>query len=241
VGGGAQKILYVANAASPVLRSLEPGQLSADAADRSEAKVVLHGGGFTRASVVLLGPDPFEVDPLRNPPLVIASKYVSPEALEIHVPASQLRFSGLAYSKPGPIRIWVRNPGNGFQISESRDIQILPTAKLPPPPPRGLILEISPSPLPVMTATGPTAEEVTVVGSNFRPNDSIIASAGQGERTKLPTQFISPTELRVSLPRELWRQHRVSYRFVIVTAQGERASELYEDEDAPETESPSTK
>jgi hypothetical protein len=28
---------------------------------------------------------------------------------------------------------------------------------------------------------------------------------------------------------------------VIVTAQGERASELYEDEDAPETESPSTK
>jgi hypothetical protein len=241
LGGGVQKILYVANSSSPVLRSLEPGQLSADAADRTEAKVVLHGGGFTRSSVVLLGPDPFEVDPLRNPPLVIASKYVSPEALEIHVPASQLRFSGLAYSKPGPIRIWVRNPGNGFQISESRDIRILPTAKLPPPPPLGIILAISPTPLPLMTASGPTGEEVTVIGSNFQPNDSIVASADQGEKTKLPTQFISPTELRVPLPRELWRQHRVSYRFVIVTAQGERASELYEDEDAPETESPSTK
>jgi hypothetical protein len=241
VGGGAQEILYVANSASPALRSLEPGQLSGDAADRTEAKVVLHGGGFTRSSMVLIGRDPFEVDPLRNPPLVIASKYLSPEALEIHMPASQLRFSGLAYSEPGPIRIWVRNPGNGFQISESRDIQILPTAKLPPPPPRGLILEISPSPLPVITAAGPTGEEVTVIGSNFRPNDSIMASADQGEKTKLPTQFISPTELRVSVPRELWREHRVSYRFVIVTAQGERASELYEDEDAPETESPSTK
>jgi hypothetical protein len=30
----------------------------------------------------------------------------------------------------------------------------------------------------------------------------------------------------------------VSYRFVIVTPQGERATELYEDEDVPETESP---
>ena len=92
-----------------------------------------------------------------------------------------------------------------------------------------------------MTANGPPGEEVTVIGSNFRPNDSIIGSADQGEKTKLPTQFISSTELRVSLPRELWREHRISYRFVIVTAQGERASELYEDEDAPETESLSTK
>jgi hypothetical protein len=157
------------------------------------------------------------------------------------MPASQLRFSGLAYSEPGPIRIWVRNPGSGFQLSESRDIRILPTAKLPPPPPRGTILAILPSPLPLMTADGPPGEEVTVIGSNFRPNDSIIASADEGEKNKVPTQFISPTELRVSLPRQLWREHRVSYRFVIVTAQGERASELYEDEDAPEAESPSTK
>jgi hypothetical protein len=92
-----------------------------------------------------------------------------------------------------------------------------------------------------MTATGPTGEEVTVIGSNFRPNDSFIVSADQGEKTKLPTQFVSPTELRVSLPRQLWREHRVSYRFVIVTAEGERACELYEDEGAPETESPSAK
>ena len=84
-------------------------------------------------------------------------------------------------------------------------------------------------------------EEVTVIGSNFRPNDSIVASADQSEKTKLPTQFISPTELRVSLPRQLWREHRISYRFVIVTPQGERASELYEDESGPETESPPTK
>jgi hypothetical protein len=241
VGGGAQEILYVASSASPVLRNLEPEQLSADAADRTDAKVVLHGSGFTRASVVLVGRDPLEDNPLGNPPSVIASGYLSPEALEIHMPASQLRFSGLAYSEPGPIRIWVRNPGSGFQLSESRDIRILPTAKLPPPPPRGTILAILPSPLPLMTADGPPGEEVTVIGSNFRPNDSIIASADEGEKNKVPTQFISPTELRVSLPRQLWREHRVSYRFVIVTAQGERASELYEDEDAPEAESPSTK
>jgi hypothetical protein len=241
IGGGAQEILYVASSASPVLRNLEPAQLSADASDRTEAKVVLHGGGFTPSSVVLVGHDPFAENPLRTPPLIVTSKYLSPEALEIHMPASQLRFSGLAYSEPGPIRIWVRNPGNGFQISESRDIQILPTAKLPSPPPRGVILAVSPSPVPLLSTDGPPAEEVTVIGSNFRPNDSIIASADQGEKAKLPTRFISPTELRVSLPRRLWREHRVSYRFVIVTPQGERASELYEDEDEPETEPPSTK
>jgi hypothetical protein len=241
VGGGAQQIIYVASSASPVLTRLDPPQLSADASDRAEAKVVLHGNGFTRASVVLVGRDPFEEDVSRNPPLVISPKYQSSEALEIHLPASQLRFSDVAYSEPGPIRIWVRNAGNGFLMSESRDIQILPTAKLPPPPPRGIILAISPTPLPLINATGPTEEEVTVIGSNFRPNDSIVASADQSEKTKLPTQFISPTELRVSLPRQLWREHRISYRFVIVTPQGERASELYEDESGPETESPPAK
>jgi hypothetical protein len=92
-----------------------------------------------------------------------------------------------------------------------------------------------------MTADGPPGEEITVIGKNFRPNDSIVASADEGEKTKLPTQFISSTELRVSLARQLWREHRVSYRFVIVTAQGERATELYEDEDTAETESPAPK
>jgi len=241
VGGGAQEIIYVASPVSPILKSLEPVQLSADASDRAEATVVLHGSEFTRASVVLVGRDPLEENVLRNQPLVIAPKYLSSEALEIHLPASQLRFLDLPYSEPGPIRIWVRNAGSGLQISENRDIRILPTAKLPPAPPRGLILAISPSPLPLMNSSGPPGEEVTVIGDNFRPNDAIIASADQGEKTKLATQFISSTELRVSLPLQLWREHRVSYRFVIVTSQGERATELYEDEDAPEPEAPATK
>jgi hypothetical protein len=92
-----------------------------------------------------------------------------------------------------------------------------------------------------MRAGGASAEEVTVIGTNFRPNDSIVASADQGEKTRLPTRFMSSTELRVSVPLQLWREHRLSYRFIIVTPQGERATELYEDEDAPENESPPPK
>jgi hypothetical protein len=163
-------------------------------------------------------------------------KYLSSEALEIHIPASQLRFLDFAYSEPAPIRVWVRNASSGFQISESRDIQILPTAKLPPTPPRGTIAAISPSPLPLMSAAGQSGEDVTVIGKNFRPNDFVVASIDEGAKTKLATLFVSPTELRVSLPRQVWREHRVSYRFVIVTSQGERATELYEDEATPETE-----
>ena len=236
-GGGAQEILYVASPASPVLMRTEPARLAADASDKSDAVVLLHGSGFTRASVVVVGPDPLEKNVLRRTPLVLTPKYIAPDILEIHIPPSQLRYSGAPLSERGPIRVWVRNPEGNLQISEPRDIEILPTAKLPPAPPPGAILSISPSPLPLMTADGPPSAEITVLGKNFRANDSVVASVDQGEKTKLPTQFISSTELRVALPRPLWRVHRVSYRFVIVTPQGERATELYEDEDAPEPES----
>ena len=91
-----------------------------------------------------------------------------------------------------------------------------------------------------MTSEGPERVEVTVNGENFRPNDSIVAGSDGESTAKLPTQFISSTELRVSVPRDLWREHRVSYRFVIVTAEGERAAELYEDEDAPESDAERT-
>jgi len=240
-GGGSREIIYIASPASPTLKSVEPARLSADASDGAAAPVVLHGSGFTRVSEVLIGRDPFEDNVLQTAPIVIAPKYLSSETLEIQVPPSQLRFSDYAHSRPGPIRIWVRNAGIGFQVSESRDIQILPTAKLPPAPPLGMIVAISPSPLPLMSAAGPPGEDVTVIGTNFRPNDFVIASVDGGEKNKLPTQFVSSTELRVSLPRQLWREHRVSYRFVIVTSQGERAAELYEDEAPPEAESPATK
>jgi hypothetical protein len=232
-GGGHQAILYVANSASPALSGVQPAQLPADT---SEAVVVLHGKGFTRSSVVVVGLDPLGDESSRSSPLVLTPKFVSAEELDIRIVSSQLRFPNAALARRGPIRVWVRNAAIGIQISEPRDIQILPSRQLPPAPPPGAILTISPSPLPLMNAKGPAAVEVTVTGRNFRPNNSVIASADQEEQVKLPTQFVSPEELRVSVPRPLWREHRVSYRFVIVTAQGERATELYEDEDAPESE-----
>lgn len=235
--GGAQEILYVASPASPTLTRLEPDHLAADASDKTEAVVVLHGSGFTRASVVVVGRDPLEANVLRSTPLVLSSKFISADTLEIRIPPTQLRYSDPALSQRGPIRIWVKNPDANLKISEPRDIQILPTAKLPPAPPPGTILSISPSPLPLMTAGSPPSAEVTVMGKNFRANVSIVASVDGDEKTRLPTQFVSSTELHVALPRPLWREHRVSYRFVIVTPQGERATELYEDEDAPEPES----
>ena len=239
-GGGAQEIVYVASSASPILAKLEPEQLSAEASDRAEAVVVLHGSGFTRTSLVLIGRDPLRGDSPPGSRVVIAPKFLSPETLEVTIPASQLRFSSLPYSRVGPLRLWVRNGGNALEVSESRDIQILSTAKLPPAPLPGVILSIVPSPLPLMTSEGPERVEVTVNGENFRPNDSIVAGSDGESTVKLPTQFISSTELRVSVPRDLWREHRISYRFVIVTAEGERAAELYEDEDAPEPDAERT-
>jgi len=241
LGGGSPQIVYVAGGTSPALNKVEPETLPADASDRNDAKVLLRGSGFTAKSQVVIGLDPLEINVLRAPPLVLTPKFVSPQVLEVQIPSSLLRRTDIAYSQRGPIRVWVRNSDSGFQISESRDIEILPTEKLPPVPLVGEILAINPSPLPLMTASGPQGVEVIVLGKNFRANNTVLAAVDQGAKVKLQTQFISPTELRVSLPRELWRDHRVSYRFVIVTPQGERAIELYEDEDAPEPDSEATK
>jgi hypothetical protein len=239
IGGGTREIIYVAAPASPKLTSVEPTHLAANASEHQEATVILRGSGFTAKSEVVLGRDPLGNSASANPPVVLAPKFISPEALEIQVPASQLRYPNLAVSRLGPIRVWVRNSDSSLQISEPRDIQILPTEKLPAAAHPGEILSIAPSPLPAMAPDGPPAAEVTVIGKNLRANDTILASADQGEKVKLATQFVSPTELRVSVPQALWRDHRVSYRFVIVTPQGERATELYEDEDAPEPETES--
>ncbi|HSY59295.1 MAG TPA: hypothetical protein VK795_07020 [Terriglobales bacterium] len=241
LGGGSPQIVYVAGATSPTLNKVEPETLPADASDRNDAKLLLHGSGFTQKSQVVIGLDPLESNVLHAPPVVLAPKLISPQELEVQIPSSQLRRTDVAYSERGPIRAWVRNSDTGFQISESQDIKILPTDKLPPVPLAGEILAINPSPLPLMTASGPQGIEVTVVGRNFRANDTVLATVDQSAKTKLQTQFVSPTELRVSIPREIWRDHRVSYRFVIVTPQGERATELFEDEDAPESDSESTK
>jgi len=239
VGGGAHEIIYVAAPASPKLTSVEPPQLAANASEHQEATVMLRGSGFTAKSEVVLGRDPLGNSASANPSIILTSKFISPEALEIHVPSSQLRYTDVAVSRLGPIRVWVRNSDRSLQLSEPRDIRILPTEKLPAAAHPGEILAIAPSPLPAMTPDGPPAAEVTVIGKNFRPNDTILASADHGEKVKLATHFVSPTELRVSVPRALWRDHRVSYRFVIMTPQGERATELYEDEDAPEPETES--
>ena len=163
LGGGAQEVLYVANPASPVLSGVEPAQLGANASDHGDSTVTLRGSGFTRSSRVAIGRDPLEANPLRNPPLVLAPRYISSEALEVRIPSSQLRFANAAYSERGPVRVWVINGDSGYQISEPRDIQILPTATLPAAPIPGTIVDVSPSPIPLMTAEGAPGIEVTVL------------------------------------------------------------------------------
>ena len=228
VGGGSQEIIFVASPSSPALSELEPGRLAADDSGHGEALVTLRGSGFSSSSLVLIGRSPLAFGAL-DAPISIAPKYLSATTLEVHIPGAQLRFPDLAYSRLGPLRIWVRNGTNALEISEARDLEILPTAKLPAPSRPGVILDISPRPLALIPVQGPSEVEVTVSGRDFRPNDSIEASVDGERKAKLPTKFISSTELHVLLPRSLWREHRLSYRFVIETADGERATGLYED------------
>jgi hypothetical protein len=81
-----------------------------------------------------------------------------------------------------------------------------------------------------MDAYSPQLMELQIIGENFRPNVTAVAYTDhdQSTETKLNTRFVSAQELRADLPRELWRTHRLSYRFVISTQAGDKAVEVVE-------------
>lgn len=222
---------------SPQLDRLEPAELPADAADhkipnteqvdqdqvsdddrenRQSVVVRLLGSGFTRKSRVVLAPDPLYENK-------ITSTFLSPQELRIRLSSSRLK-SSVGW----PLPFWVINDEEGCGISESRTFHVLPTDEFPLPGKEGLISITDPYPVPLMEQDSPEEMQLTIKGENFRPNDTVVASVrgnGDSEYKNLKTTFIASDELRAWLPREMWRVHRLSFRFVIRTVDGEQAIE----------------
>jgi hypothetical protein len=217
--------LYVASKDSPVISSVEPSSVRADAGKRDDVQVTLRGSGFTKesgavfgtASTVQMGLGGGDAD------------FVSPQELQAKIPYYLLTVGPFASNEP--IRVWVTD-GNTLKVSEPVEIQVLPAPSQKVAPKAAAIDSVAPFPIPLMDAHSPRYEVVEIEGENFRPDDRVVAVLdpdSPGEYSPLKTEFISETKLRAWLPREFWRIHQLSYRLLLRTAAGVCATEVFDE------------
>jgi hypothetical protein len=211
-------IVTVACLGSPVLDSVEPSKLFDAGELTSGVPVKLRGEGFSQHSTVSIGDWSFE-----NSGSI--PQFVSSQELQIMVDSyDRIR----AMNEGEVLRVWVKDAKDSCLLSESKTIQVSPTVK-PRGYPEAKILTALPYPVPLMDAYSPELMELQIIGEHFRPNVTAVAHIEDHKsEMKLNTEFISSKELRVQLPRELWRSHRLSYRFVISTSAGDKAVEIVE-------------
>ena len=221
-----QKI-FVASKESPVISSVEPSSIRADAAKRDDVPVTLRGSGFTKesravfgtASTVEMGLDGGDAD------------FVSSQELQARIPSSLVAFGPFASSEP--ILVWVTDD-DALKVSEPRQIEVVPTPSLKAGPKAAAINSIAPFPVPLMDAHSPQYQVLEVEGENFRADDRVVAVPDPdrpGYSITLKTEFVSETRLRAWLPRELWRKHQLSYRLLLQTGAGVCATEVFDDEE----------
>ncbi len=205
-----QKII-VASKNSPVINSVEPAVLRCRGLP---ATVVLRGSGFTEHSEVKFG------DNISLGPDVT---FVSPTELRVGIPADELEVDAFRYSRATPVTLFVTN--DPLHISAPVTVRVLPSAKFKRQPLAAVLRAISPYPVPMMDFHSPRFLTLEINGDNFRPNDVVVY--GNGGRTHLKTQYLSSHHLRAWLPRESWRKHRLSFRFVVQTSAGICAAEAF--------------
>ncbi len=218
--------LYVASKDSPVISSIEPSSVRADAGEKDDIPVTLRGTGFTKesravfgtASTVEMGLGGGDAD------------FISPQELQAKIPSYLLTVG--PYAGNEPIRVWVTDD-NTLEVSEPVEIQVLPAPSQKVAPKPAAINSVAPFPIPLMDAHSPQYEIVEIEGENFRPDDRVEAVRDPdypGGYSPLKTEFISETKLRAWLPREFWRIHRLSYRLLLKTAAGVCATEVFDEE-----------
>jgi hypothetical protein len=206
-----QKIIVVGKE-SPVVDSVEPQALSCCSSD---ASLVMRGSGFTQHSEVQFGDD-FGVRE--------EVTFISPTELHVMIPGDRLTDPSGLYARATPVMLAVTN--DPLHFSAPVAVDVLPSAKFKRQPLTAVIDAITPYPVPMMDYHGPRFIILDIEGGNFRPND--VVAYGNGDHTRLKTQYVSPHHLRACLPRELWRKHLLSFRLVVETSTGSCAAEAFE-------------
>jgi hypothetical protein len=217
---GGSITVHVMSKDRPVLSGIDPGEISADnLTDGVTAR--LAGSGFGPQSRLLVDLDGDVRD--------FATIFVSTNELQVKVDRDFFSsYSGAR--KADRFQVRVKN-SDDLHVSDAQELRILPTANHPL---QGksvpLITSTSPYPVPLMDFQSPDFLSLAVFGENFREDNYVVLSTDNGPDVKLKTEYVSPQELRGLIPRELWKDHRYSYRLVTQTAVGTCSTEIWEEE-----------
>jgi hypothetical protein len=114
-----QQELYVASKESPVISSVEPSSVRADAGNKDDVEVTLRGRGFTKESGAVFGTASTVEYGLGGGD----ADFVSSQEIQAKIPSYLLTVGPFANNEP--IRVWVTDD-NTLKISEPRDIEVVP-------------------------------------------------------------------------------------------------------------------
>jgi hypothetical protein len=224
--------VHVASKSSPTLTSVSPSTLP-DNLRQDKMRLVLHGRGFTKDSVVYAGyyPDAndFQLDQLWP-----ETEFVSPTELRVHVDPAHAGEDTVAQPQGEKLRLWVKGNEEKFELSQPYDVTLIPTGQPLPQgrlfesdfrrwkPKTAVITSVSPFPIRLMDEHSPKELEVSIRGDNFSPQDKVRFLFGYNANNdkEVRSEYISETMLRAWLPRQFWRKHAVSYRLVVETKEG---------------------
>jgi hypothetical protein len=217
--------IYVMSKDRPVFSKFEPSEVTYEGGDFDgtylDAIVHILGSGFGAESEILtdfragVGYDNKVLKPI----------FISSGELQVQIPGYLLRD---AIYNDEPLKLWVRN-GDDQHVSDPQALTVLPTGGLGVRPKQPHILAVSPYPVPLMDYHSGDGVSLTISGENFTKNDGVTVDHGEyrglGPAGELKTKFISSQKLSAWLPRDLWRNHRLSFRLVAQTSSGACAVE----------------
>jgi hypothetical protein len=235
--------VHVASRTSPVLLRVSPSHIPENMR-QDQLRLVLRGAGFNEESIVYAGYNPDAGD-YSTDQLSLETEYVSPTELRVRVYANQAGDDtvGAKVLSGDSLRIWVKGKEEKFQLSEAYDVTLrppathdisLPLAGLvfrPLRPTTAVVTSVSPFPIRLMNDRSPGELEVTIHGENFVPEDKVRFSFG-GQTTndrEVRSEYVSATQLRAWIPRQLWRKHQLTYRLVVQAKSGQRYVQQVDD------------
>jgi hypothetical protein len=212
------KKIIVASKDSPIINSIEPDALRCCGSRESDPTVVLHGSGFTEHSEVR-----FEDDEYTRGSVI----FVSSRELRVTIPVFKLKDGSERYARATPLMLTVVN--GPLQLSTPIALQVLPSQRFKRERLPAILRAITPYPVAMIDFENPEFLILQISGDNFRPDAVVAIDNKVSERIRLKTQYVSPHHLRAWLPRESWRQHRLSFRLIVQTPRGFCAAEAFAD------------
>lgn len=215
--------IHVASRGSPRLRAVSPTSVRENEPP-GEFTLVLRGKNFTKDSTVDADYMPDGLDYGEVSQLNLEAEYISPTELRARV-HPDLGFTSLVQTLGWgrtAFRIWVEGKAENFELSESRDVQVL-RADGTRRRQAAVITSIRPFPIPLMDEHSADELKITIRGENFVPQNTVGAVVGTLS-APVRWEYASPTTMRAWLPRQAWRKHHIVFRLVVETIAGRQYS-----------------